>query len=693
MSLGSLVIPYLTESPTNVQSVLYVLGTNASLFNSPKSEINVLVKRTIEYLRSSQVYKKWLGCHLAKIISCQPTILSNHVSSILNELLNLDNPQLQLIAENSILSICLNIKGKPALTRQVLTPKLPAIISKLLVFGGADEQQMVNKLSIITMLIHNHPTLFRPFGTKYEKALVTMLQDREFGGKSARFQEAVIVSFISLSLINKNPSLQWRIYLNSVLAEFKSVLQVLAQLKDGTVPASLELAIPTELDAHNVSHFSLEPLDINLNEIASLTLVNSRLNLLLKMLQLFLTTPLGNHIVSVPIQLYINVSTVLINTQLLGYSSSLLLGNVNLKNAMDYCFWRLQLNGVALLTQLLVSFPENSLTYFAEVSALIANCSNQYIQEYRQVISLASSLLRTFNSGNLRDFSFLLKVINNSLLLVDPSDTQIVTSKKPKLAIEIGDFLLTQTTLDGKLAGEIVDFYLLVIKNVSNLSLTQLNKIQTFAVLHSLHMIQAGGLPENLVQLLQSFVLYQNRNEKFSLLPIVVNLLNLAGNSNNEIIGLLINPRFPIVNKKEIINYDKDLEDPEQASEENPEEIEHLELVQSLKSEVDQLKEQLDQTIQLENKNRKQLERNHSNHVDKLEKEIAALKKQASQNTGTQAIPESKKQDSPLGSRKRKLSNGHETVSNAKTKVSEPEPEDDSDFDIPDIVMDSSDEE
>lgn len=799
MTLASIVLPALTERPTNIQSILAKLRNSSVLVHSTsQSELNLLARKSLNYLNSKDIYLKWVGCNLIKTISVNPLILSNNSSEFIASLLKLLTisiipSTLYDIAANTTLQLCLLIRGKPSLTREVLTPNLPNFIGTLVKkLDSNNIASFINSVSILSELTANHPTVFRPFASGYEKVLVSIIISDSFPTLGQINRRKIISSLVLLSLVNRSPALQWRVTFGAVLKEFQSVIELVfsefLKVNEDNDPSNINKMVETlaqlniestESNIHNKSLISFPALSIDLNNIDDLSRLLIRFETLTELINGLITTPFGKVTISLPLGKLVSLAELLANvsSKLHFYKENLIHGNSNVKRALNYTFFQIQLNGIKIVNQLVQVLGKQTLVYFSKFSQLIGlvvpmktiqvkslNNNNKtthkkiidkeevkaYKRDLAVLLEFVDNFLSLFDKGDLTDFSFVLKIVDMTVIMVEDTSYESLLekndvinknsggngllnnkkSKKAKNSVELSDFLSNPEALKIKLSEDLITqilhLYSIIVQNVPHLSLTQLIKIQNFTLLYSVRKIYQlnGTLPDSAKKLLQDFLLYQNTNEKFNLLPIVVSLLKAANEDNNEYISLLMNPRLPIANKLEIEQYDREEKEEEETSAKQQDDAELSEAKQKEAAEnLEQIKQDLrweiekevTQKVRAEYEEQETKRRKISQEALHLEnnvniwtkKELPVAESAAVDskqgNTDVTAMDTNSAEETAASLRQNNSLQNKYSVSVNDNQVAiatgddQPEAEDnnngdDSDFEVPDIEVDSSDD-
>lgn len=641
MSINSVILPLLNERPRNISDILSKLHYSSLLIDAKNTESVLLGRRTLNYLQSKDDgYLIWVGCCLVKVICANPLILSTFASDYLSTLIKLlglppvfNNDELFDVVANTILTLCLFIKGKPSLTRETLTPNIPGFIMGILkkIEQANDIEEfscntIYNCICILTILSKNHPTIFRPFGTKYEMKLNRILSSSSFNTRDSEFQQKVIESYVSLCSINKNPALQYRFLMNNIINEMRGMFELFfqhfIQLDDEDSnkimnKINTQLSLKTDFSLLDPQHkkniLKFPPLKIDVNELTTLGQIYERIDTLIQILIGLITTPFGSTVIRFPIGVMMIICEILsyISSEKYEFHKELLIGNLILKENLELVFFKMQLQSIYLLRFLVQTFGQNCLKYSTKVFQILDNViptetitsmnPNTNKTSYKKILNISkisqnkhdllvileatTDYLNILDKGDLHDFSIVLKTIDMAIIINEQETFEKVLEKqsnkanstkqkKVKNSVELADVLANPLLLKIKPNVEILSktlcFFNTLLKNVPKLPLAQLIKIEKFAVSETIGKIANNEqVSDQYISLLTTLVIYSNENEKYSILPITISLLKLANQDNNELISLLLNPRLSIVNKCEVEYFDKsDLEKEENARKE-----------------------------------------------------------------------------------------------------------------------------
>ncbi|GME84686.1 unnamed protein product [Ambrosiozyma monospora] len=307
------IIPFLDgENIFNVDftSLLSILSKESVIQNASKNELNHLCSRVNNYLKSNNTNYRWLGSKLFIVLNLHPEILmSSHTINFINALIkiieskcfirDLSRPPYQEVvtlrsAVYALDFIIEKIKGKPALTREVLTPKLPQIITVLLDLVPLIPEKVI---PLLHKLLINNSTTFRPFGTKFEKQLLNLLHDdQNFEKFDAELMSCILKSLVllSFSLTRTNANEVWRQKVVQLILEIKSVVTIYSHFlnteDDQDLTSYLEM-LPKLPENPDDLKTIFKPLSIDVNDTPfDFLKINRRIRVLTSLLAEYIQT-------------------------------------------------------------------------------------------------------------------------------------------------------------------------------------------------------------------------------------------------------------------------------------------------------------------------------------------------------------------------------------------------------------------
>ena len=181
-----------------------------------KSELAVFVAKILKLLRSSDDFQVWKGCHLTNVLCAyNPLVLCSQAGTILTAIFNkleqkagyyrttVSNPQGRVLLKNLVKSVGIIIelvRGKPALTREVLTPRLSAIIGVLVTLSQFEPSLCC---PITKKLLLRNTTTFKPHVNKFRAVLVNLIV-KDYHHFDAATRKLIADNFALLNLVKHN---------------------------------------------------------------------------------------------------------------------------------------------------------------------------------------------------------------------------------------------------------------------------------------------------------------------------------------------------------------------------------------------------------------------------------------------------------------------------------------------------------
>ncbi|SSD59934.1 related to Pre-rRNA-processing protein RIX1 [Saccharomycodes ludwigii] len=418
----SLIIPQLeSASGAEFEAILKILRSkkyvNQSLLKSDLSLLSAKILKLLNAVSSNNDnadFSVWKGCHLAMVLcTYNPVFLCAYSNSILTALCHrfqllsddytgqvVNKPCGRAILKTVVFSITIItdlLRGKPALTRECLTPKLPLIISNL-VYLSKYEPEIC--LPVIHKLLQKNTVTFKPFANKFFQVLNSLIVNNFFYF-NLETQQLITDSFAVLHLIKfdikelnsekdvtkqhqkKLLDIQWRKEVNWILAQFKPIVELIkVSLLDFSADdqishlyESLPRAEKSVSDHDEKFVLKFPALDLDLNEPVSLFQIEKRLDILCKLLISLIRLPTPFPI-RVPLPVIINVSEVLLNltTNFLPLQKGLR-RDEEVTSVITNVLPKIQFKGVVLLKACLDTFGGCMVPYTTN----ILNSLEQYI--------------------------------------------------------------------------------------------------------------------------------------------------------------------------------------------------------------------------------------------------------------------------------------------------------------------------
>jgi len=228
----SVILKDLDGIPSNIIEILSSLKLNSPVFSGiSKADLNHLVSRVLKLARSPKEYNKWCGTVLIQVLSSNYDILASDGVALLSQLFkNLEDyngtidVKILLVTVDAINAVCKHIRGKPTLTREILTPRLSTIIG--LYIEKLQFHPVVIIKSLLTIMKH-HPTTFRPYGNKLASRLITLINLPGFETFPQILQDTIYQTLATLPVIEKSePEATWDSNVKILIKQLKSVVLI-----------------------------------------------------------------------------------------------------------------------------------------------------------------------------------------------------------------------------------------------------------------------------------------------------------------------------------------------------------------------------------------------------------------------------------------------------------------------------------
>ncbi|SCU83588.1 LAMI_0C03796g1_1 [Lachancea mirantina] len=589
------------------QAVLQSL-TDAQYVNQQllKSELFILVNRVLKLLRSGDDYLLWKGCNVILVLCAyNPVILCAHADVFLKELYlklekkveyyssSVSSEQGRIVLTNLVHTVGYLIdliRGKPAVTREVLTPKLSAIIPTFIKLSQYEPRLC---LPFLKKLLYKNTNTFRPFVNKLYNVLVILLT-KDYQSFDVATKRLICDTFAYTHLIKLNPQTknsssghhsvrkdeQYRHGLLLVLSQIRPLITLCGELFDFSADFEMERLVASLPDYQGENFNSVgffEALDVDMNKPFTLWRISERLDVLNNLIISFcsLATPFAIRVpiggISKVIQALLNLSVDYLPLKRgLRRDAELLSVIENLSSKMQHEGVKLFQNLAPIYGRCLIPFyPEllGSLELIVPTRKGSTNVDFQRVKKIRpalkDVFELLSHILpamgRFFDDGSLApklvDVALhFTKSMNLTLSLlsgIDQSDKKGGSNKKDKksnkrLTGSMSDVFSHPEAFTIENSFEfyafINEFLTTMIRHKSipsnhHVKITRY-AIQNATVLNE----QLNYVPASFRDLLRALVLCPG-SERCSILPMAVSLLKKTG---DELYGVICNPRLPL---------------------------------------------------------------------------------------------------------------------------------------------------
>lgn len=627
-------IPYIQESALGEipLALLLRLLANPSVINSASTtDHETLLTRITTLLKSNHNLVRWKASKLLTVCLMHPILLlSSHTTNAISALVKIleskcfisdfGNPgQKELVTLRSTVD-CLGfildqIRGKPTLTREVLTPKLPVVIGSLI-----DVIILVpeNAIPILSKLLITNTTTFRPFGAKLECALKNILNNGENWAKldndlrSMVLRSLALVSFI---ISRDKQADSWKENVNALILEIKSVISIyeaFLELSDDDEYSSKFNSLPKLPENIQSSKLIFGSLSVDINESPlEIFKVSQRIDILIELLLAYvkITTPGA---VTIPFGHYITIAGILssFNTSFTPVKKDI--RDAATRELIEQSVIEVKHSGAKILEFLVQKFHGELYPHMYGVLATLDAAipvqtyrgkikvdknaiyeNEMFMNRILQTASAYLSLTERFTDmtilGRLLEAALVLKESREPAISPDKTTTKelIVNSSckksgKNKSTISLSDLLSHQHLFQHPPCAATLRTlrqFFNVLLSKCELSPGKLSLVLRFVIIDAVANINSGKFDakepqtQQILQLLENALLYPGKSDNsISIIPMVANLIG----SQSSIFSLLTNPRFPLMQKK--IGYsDFEKEDDKSTEEEELEEAEKFE--------------------------------------------------------------------------------------------------------------------
>ncbi|RCK56690.1 Pre-rRNA-processing protein RIX1 [Candida viswanathii] len=165
----NIVLEEIKGTPSSISPILGLLHNDKQILSTiTKPDLNHLVSRTLNLVRSPQPYNKWCGLNLVRVICEDYAILASEGNAMLSSVMKV------LESYNATI----DVRILTSAIETILTPKLGSIIGHLMEYLHFAP---VLALTSLQRILKFHPTTFRPFGNKLRGRLVGLMNSGEFG--------------------------------------------------------------------------------------------------------------------------------------------------------------------------------------------------------------------------------------------------------------------------------------------------------------------------------------------------------------------------------------------------------------------------------------------------------------------------------------------------------------------------------
>lgn len=596
-----------TASGHDFQNILKLLRSQKYVDEKLlKSDLALLVTKIQKLLNSHENYDIWKGAHAATVICAyNPLVLMIHGGKLLDIVYQKFETKVSQRATDSLdaqgmvvlksLLDCLSIlmdlmRNKPSLSRESLVPKLKAVIPTLI---NLSQYEPSLALPIVRTLLFKHTTTFKPFVNKMKAVLINQLTNN-YDSFNKDTQKLICDCYAYLHLAKAQTSKQvdehsahhktfqdenWVRGLNSVLAEFKPLVELCGEILDFSQEAEINNLLSRLPNfPENEEYSTIFPtLNLDMNEAITLYAIPQRLEVLASLLNSFISLP-TSYTVRIPMdKLNALCETLLSMTPKLVPMKRELRRDSELTVTIQIMLSQVQFVGIQMYSTMVKQLGRLCLTYSREIlyslSLFIPFKPKTTNIDYKRCVELKTEFLFVFRiiqellkglGHQYYDINILLQLIDVGLYLTEDKslienvfqiqrekNTQQTSGNKSKskkdtkkgtlsdLYVNSSQFTLScdMITYDA-----INEFIIDVVAN-QKLPTSQMTRIANYAISMSVSIKQStNSIPTSFIKLLRTLVI-QPGNERVSILPMAVTLLK---NTADNVFDLLCHPRLPM---------------------------------------------------------------------------------------------------------------------------------------------------
>lgn len=579
-----LIIAELEGYPTSLTSILSTLYHDPSILkNISKSDQRHLVSRVLNLARSHDEYQRWCGINLIRVLGRSYNILITDGKVMVSTLIKIverhnSRSRFEVLkaAIESLNDLFSQIRGKPSLTREILTPRLPEVIN--LYLSQMDKLPYLILKSMKSILL-SHPTTFRPFGNKLRVKITSLLSSNFSKGLPEGFFSLAASILPALVVIEREePGDKWHRDVIDLVGQTVKVLKIYSEFININQDEELMQLISRlpRTTENDMLAINLPRLEIDFNKPETVLDISYRIELLLKVLTAFLTTE-TQFIAKVPVGVLVCLIEAICSINLKFAPFKFDIRDTSIRNIISVSIERNQYNAVKFLGLLPESLGGVMIPY---IPAAISMLDSLIPHEKKSVLTekvLANEILMCEISSTAEKYVSLVnnfeissqfeKLIEMSLILVEkrrdlntaggnPSSssnksgasTQNGKKKRNNVrqqSVASSDILshqhLFNETISENTERSIRNFFSVILGRTEVPASFQ-NLIMRYSIREALEIrgrYDGNCMPENLHAILIKAVLFPNSKSP-SVLPIIYNLLKF-----DPTLSVLANPRIP----------------------------------------------------------------------------------------------------------------------------------------------------
>lgn len=603
----SLIIKQLETTPTSVIPILSALNKEcAHLHQISKVDLKHLVSRALNLCKSNHPFATWCGVSIVYVLVGNAEILSANGNAFFTQLMKLlqaNKPGTKIFTSSveCLNKLCGEIRGKPTLTREILTPNLSGLLS---LYTENLERAPALMSTSLQVLVLNHPTTSRPFANKIRAKLLAITAGDSFLSYPDSVKQSVVSALATLPVVEKDgPESFWVKDVNRILLNVGGTVRIFESfldLKEDTDVSKLLLSF-SGLDEE-----IFDALHIDVNHPETILSISTRIDLLLLLLRAYMTTA-TQYAIAVPMGKVLGIVELIcsVNTKFVNFKREI--RDQEVKTLIKTSLLRSQHAAVQLLRELPAKYAGALLPHLTSVLSTLELIipldgkrldHSNILKEEPFVCDLLDAVSKYVGLvSHFQDHALLIRFIEAAIFLVEPRTDIANTPKasdnsqpqhskaarkraKKNAATPLADLLSHEHLFVGAVPHstrhDVFSFFATVIPRVS-IAPTQYNKLIKVATVEAVKQKDRAindVVPEDLKNLLVAIVL-NPAPESAAILPIASTLL-----WDSELLSVFNNPRFPVVPKL-ANNVDVEIEDEDEEDEEPESAPQLIEAVQN----------------------------------------------------------------------------------------------------------------
>lgn len=561
------VIRDLKETPQLVIPILRTLHSeSAALSAISKVDLKHLTSRSLNLCRSNEPYAVWCGVNILNVLVDNYTVLAQDGAAFFGQLLKIlthtHHSNTLRSTVQCLEKMCRNIRGKPTLTREVLTPNLAGM------FTGYLEQLHADPLLVLPalrVLIQEHPTTSRPFANKLKEQLLAMVAAEEtFVASPAALRREICQVLACLPVIEKEgPDQFWLRDVNRLIANTASTMGIYASFLQVGEDQEAQRMLKRLADDSETHIFP--PLRVDVNHLALILAIARRVAILLELLGAYMTSE-TRFAVPVPLGKVLMLADLItsFNTGYLPFMREI--RDADIQEQISASLTLCHELCVVFLALLPAKYGGSLIPHLADVLAaleLLVFLQSKRLNHARilanepfacQIISCARSYLSLVS--HFPHYPAVSKIVEMAVFLLEPRASAApektasaqhskAAKKKAKRTQNVADLmsheLLFLLAVPTATQDAVYDFFAAIFKIVP-IAATLYNKIVKLVIVESVKnasVHQHAAVPASLKRVVLAALLHP-APEAASILPIACTLL-----PREELLSVFKSPRFP----------------------------------------------------------------------------------------------------------------------------------------------------